>query len=458
MAKVGDPGFRVRRFEEKDFDEIIANSGGRRAHPDAARRRNRGADYILGDAVIELKLLDNEGFSKPERQLKLAALFRQSRPGRPVIVLDPAQLSAGQRREYERIVSGPIKGAVASARKQLARSRAENSAITTTVLLIVNNGYTALDHEELLHLVTQRVRNDTTEIDGVLVAGCYFYSDGFDSFFIWPMHYEPLQLNRSFGQLAALRDAWQDFSERSMTELMKGHVPAGDLARSPVVDLSFDLDGITFVRPAPPMGAPSSFYRNGRPRENSSGIAACPPVAITFPEMSRSQWRAFKELLPHEFGMGSDFDEWQRHLAEAHKCSTSLKPLVPVSVNCVEFQRWCSDKAREMTLRAVREYANDQFNQLVHRRIDDARELSDSAIMPSRYVLVQTEEIGQDRANDISHISIVNLAIAPPHDAREVVRNERIFHEHAVALASAYAVAEGIECVLWQKDGRYAGR
>jgi len=85
-----------------------------------------------------------------------------------------------------------------------------------------------------------------------------------------------------------------------------------------------------------------------------------------------------------------------------------------------------------------------------------ARERSPSSISPSRYVLAVTEEIGQNRANDISHI--VAITEMPDSDpaVRVLVADARVFHEHALALGCAYAVAEDIECVLWQKDLRYA--
>jgi hypothetical protein len=46
------------------------------AHPDAHRRTERGGDFILEGAAIALKLLDEDGFQKSERQAKLAKLFR----------------------------------------------------------------------------------------------------------------------------------------------------------------------------------------------------------------------------------------------------------------------------------------------------------------------------------------------------------------------------------------------
>lgn len=68
--------FRLRPISEPDIDQVVENAGGKRAHPDADRREQLGADYVLGNCVIELKALDDEGLAKPERQAKLAALFR----------------------------------------------------------------------------------------------------------------------------------------------------------------------------------------------------------------------------------------------------------------------------------------------------------------------------------------------------------------------------------------------
>lgn len=69
--------FRIRPLSEADIDAVIEAAGGVRAHADADRRHSPGADYLLGEAVIELKALDDEGLVKPERQAKLATLFRK---------------------------------------------------------------------------------------------------------------------------------------------------------------------------------------------------------------------------------------------------------------------------------------------------------------------------------------------------------------------------------------------
>lgn len=60
--------FPIRTITETDIDGIVEATGGVCTHPDADRRGEIGADYVLGATVIELKFLDEEGFDKPERQ------------------------------------------------------------------------------------------------------------------------------------------------------------------------------------------------------------------------------------------------------------------------------------------------------------------------------------------------------------------------------------------------------
>ncbi len=101
-----DP-FPIRALTEQDLDRIVEVAGGARAHPDADQRDREGADYLIGTTLIELKMLVDEGFAKPERQARLAELFSAEDPVRPVVVLDPARLPAPGQLKYRRIIEGP---------------------------------------------------------------------------------------------------------------------------------------------------------------------------------------------------------------------------------------------------------------------------------------------------------------------------------------------------------------
>src|SRR3954452_6933473 len=266
--------FRIRPLTEEDVRTVVESCGGAVAHPDAHQRTERGGDFILEGAAIELKLLDEEGLQKSERQAKLAKLFHNEGFNAPVVVLDRENLSKAGQRAYDRIIEGPIKNAVASARQQLKQTRTERAETTLSILWVINNGYTALNHKELTALIAHRVRNDTSNIDGVIVGGCYFHSDDFDSFFLWPLDYVPVRLDK-FRGFDALHDAWQRFAESFMSRTVVGDL-GPDLFKGPVVDTQFEIDAITYVKPAPPIGGASNFFPSGRPRQNSTGLTECP--------------------------------------------------------------------------------------------------------------------------------------------------------------------------------------
>lgn len=446
--------FPIQTLTESDLDRVIVAAGGRRAHPDAAQRDKVGADYVLGSTVIELKILDEEGFDKPTRQLKLAELFRAHRPDRPVLVVDPDLLPDGDRRRYRNIVEQPIKRAIAKSKQQLEQSRAEFSEATGSVLWIVNNGYTALDHKMLEELAANRIRQDTGSIDGVIVSGCYYHSDGFDSVFLWPCTYVPTRLDRSFPEFDRLQEEFQGFATSYMTALMRQTQPVGD--KFEVRDLVFDVDGVTFVRPAPAMGSPSEFYVGGRPRTNSSGIIDCPPVGLIVPGLKRADHAVIAGAIGERRGPLGNWPAWQRHLEGAAAAANPKKPLITIPVDAEDWLRWCSAESQDPSLQTLNRFAHAIFDERIRAIISSARERSEGGIIPSAYVLVVTQEIGQDRANDVSDIAAVRERGAEERIIRPLVENLRIFHEHAVALAAAYAMREGLDLVLWDKNRRHA--
>ena len=447
--------FRIRPLREVDIDEIIAATSGVRAHVDADRRDRQGADYLLGESLIELKALDEEGLEKCARQAKIAALFHQHKKNRRVIVLDRESLPEHARRDYDRILEGPIKGAVSSARKQLKQSRAELTESCVSILFVVNNGYTALDHSALLKMIVHRVRNDTAEIDGVVVAGCYYYSDSFDSFFLWPIDYVPINVRRTFTSFEKLRTAWNEYAGKFMTTVVRGQL-GENLTKGPIVDTQFDVDGVTYVKPAPPIGKESEFFGKTRPRNDSSGLTHCPPVAVTFPDMTRDEWMLFRQALPGDASLYNTYDEWQARRRVAAASGTALKPFVPMTVSCQEWDHWRDERKADRCMSSVRQYANELFDNKVRSIILSAHERLPSSLVPSRYLLAVTEEIGQDRANDVSHIAVISEVQNTGQIVEDLAVHARVFHEHAIAIAGAHAVCKGIECVMWEKDLRYA--
>ncbi|MGA1800569.1 hypothetical protein [Rhizobium sp. HT1-10] len=446
---------RIRPLTEEIVNDIVERAGGRRAHPDHDRRAARNADYVVGNAVIELKILDDEGLSKADRQAKLAALFTVLDPERPVHVLDRERLDLAGRRSYDRTMEGPIKGAVKSAKGQLAQSRSEFPETKRSILMIVNNANTALDHDEIVEMAGRRARNDTEQIDGVVVAGAYLHSDGFDTIALWPINYVPISLDMAFPEYEALRKAFHGYAECAMTDAIINGVSA-DMTKGPILDTAFEVDGKTFVKPAPPMGKSSDFYLSGRPRLNSTGSERSPIVGLTFPELDRNEWAKFRIYMPEDASLGERFEEWGAQREEAISQGTPLRPLVPIPVT---FAAWSSSLIGGTAPRhfmPVREYANRLYQQAITSLIDGARDLENTKVIPNRYILAVTELIGQDQANDVSHIFLIERYIGAEAQQTAIVKNARIVHLHACTLGASYAVKHGVTSLRWKKVMTYA--
>lgn len=445
--------FPVYTLSEDDLDGVVTEAGGSRAHSDADQRTAVGADFVLGKTVIELKMLDDEGFDKPERQKKLAALFRSLEPDRPVVVLDPANLSEAGQRAYQRIIEGPIKQAATKARRQLTQSRTELPSTTGSVLWVFNNGYTALDNDTLAEVVVNRVRQDTSSIDGIIVSGCYYHSDGFDSVFLWHCSYVPIRIDHTFPEFDRLQEAFMGFANAFMTAVVTDPQPAG--RKLALRDIAFDVDGVRFVRPAPVMGSPSEFYVNGRPRGDSSGLDQCPPVALIVPKLDRATLAAVSDAARSAATALASYPDWQHHVAAAAAAANPTKPLVAIDIVPDAWLAWCRNTDAEPNMKSLNGYAHSLFDRRIRALIESARERTTNGIVPSSFVLAVTEEIGQDRSNDVSHVAAVREPLEGDPIVRPLVENVRIFHEHAIALAAAYALAEGLDAVQWTVNRRY---
>jgi hypothetical protein len=182
----------------------------------------------------------------------------------------------------------------------------------------------------------------------------------------------------------------------------------------------------------------------------------CPPVATTFPDLAFDEWKSFRAELPTETPFSTNYGNWLLQREAAAETGATLRPFVAMPVTYDGWREWCDERQAIKGMASVRDYANDLFEKKVRVLMASARERLPSSIIPSRYVLAITEEIGQDRANDLSHIAALEERPNSDPTVRTLVANARIFHEHALAVACAHAIAQGVEYVLWQKELRYA--
>ena len=115
--------FPIPRITESFVDSVARDLGWQRyldVHTPLKGRLN--ADYLADGAIIELKILEEEGLEKAERQRKLAKLLSVSELNATEVDIDFENIPASIKQEVQKIVSMPIQSAVKKASKQIRHS------------------------------------------------------------------------------------------------------------------------------------------------------------------------------------------------------------------------------------------------------------------------------------------------------------------------------------------------
>lgn len=183
-------------------------------------------------------------------------------------VLDPQLLDEIRRREYYIIVSGPMKTHIKKADKQLEKTANRIRPQATRVLWIINTECTALTRDEFKDICIKCARNDTNIIDWLISSGIYYHSDGFDHWVLTSFEEFSFNVARSFPSRKILLQQWSAFLNEAIAAHMRSE-ESFDSGKMPVIDLAFELDGVRFVKPAPPL-PPSNFWPGGRRPRNIS--------------------------------------------------------------------------------------------------------------------------------------------------------------------------------------------
>lgn len=432
--------FKISKFTENDFTSIIESIDGRRFSMDDSKETQQNCDYVFQDALIELKLVEENLIEKKAKRDKLAELFIRNSNSKTVILASEL-LTEKQQREYYRILETPIKTALKKASKQLQESSESENVVK--VALIINNGLSFMMPEEFEKIAMERAKNDTSGIDILLIGGCYFFSDKFDSYVIFPL--KELYLNGVYRTdiVDAIRDGWNVFLNQFMTR----HITDTDLIRNkePLKDISFEIGDILYVKPPPKMGK-SDFWINGRQREDSTNLNVCPPVATVIPAFDKDNYDIAKRLIEDNWHLKDDLSKYQIWLKkEIKESSTLFRPLIEIKISCNNLQ------AR--SYQELCEFSVDVFEQQLGKIIDNSRKFTKEH-QSLNYILLNCIEIGIDKANDLAYINHISEYPNMEYD-KTIIDGERMKFEYALVLASAYCLKVGADCVYYVRNETY---
>lgn len=425
---------------EEDFDEVVVNAGGKR-YTDNPSINELNCDYIFEDAVIELKIIEEEPIEKETKQIKIANLFRSDLQ---TVILNPHDLDHEGQRKYYQELATPIKGQLKKASKQLQAS-AKTVDSKVKIAMIMNNGLTMTSPDEFKKLAIDRAKNDTSGIDILLVCGIYYFSDKFDMNAIFA--FEDIQIRGESRPelIQKLRTSWLDKVEKYMTTQMR------DISikrtKEPIKDLYFELNGIRYVKPPLQWGKPSSFYgERGRPREDTTGMTSYPPVAKVLPTFDDECYMFVKNNLIDDSILT---DSLQEYLEWAKKQISLADPLKPVVLIKME-KRDLKTLKCPFSFNQVAQYALPKFQDAMIQISEKVVEFSNQS-KSMKYILLQVNEIGMDKANDIAFISHNEDDLVLPRQ-HFIIKGDRMKFEYALLLASAHCLSLGAETVYYYRN------
>jgi hypothetical protein len=311
-----------------------------------------------------------------------------------------------------------------------------------------------LNHEEFKHVAEKCVKNDTSNIDYLICGGVYYHSDGFDSFVLAPFGIIHILKSHKPPWFDILYKAWNNYVNQIITKFTRG-LGQENANKLPVLDLEFERNGITYVKPAPPLGR-SLFWPDGkRPRENTSGIEKCPHVGVPFPKISQISWQMLKKKISDDCYLQDSYQDWlEFSKREDERHSDFLKPLVPMGISD-SFVKDVISNTKELFFIDLCQKANLLFSESAIRLSRTASAIDNFNLYIPKYIYVLVKEIGMDQKNDLTSIYIVTN-IEGFEDKKTVVEDVRIFFEHALALSAAYAVKLNVPKVVYKKDKTYS--
>lgn len=430
----------ISRINEQHFDDIILELGGARVSEDDSRETQLNCDYKFDGALIELKLIEENPAEKITKQEKISDLFGSETK---TIVIDPSLLNEDERRKYYNIIETPIKTALKKASKQLKKT-SEFIECDTKVAVIINNGLSYMMPDEFEEVAVRRAKNDTSGIDILIVGGIYYLSDKIDGFV--RLDFKEFTIRKENNNLVKkIRDGWYGFIESFMTQ----NILSLDLKRNkePLHDMFFNRNGIRYVKPCPQFETKSNFWPSGeRPREDSTGLKNCPPLATTLPFFDFKSYQIAKERITDSWIFKDSFSDYQVWVEEEIAKSNNIRqPLVPIKISKVDISYGIFSDLSEI--------ASKTFRDQVKKIIDNATEYSDSH-QSLDYILLRCAEIGIDKANDLSWISH-ERELPGVERSTPILEGERIKFEYALAIAATYCIQRDANCVYFYKDETY---
>ena len=160
--------------------------------------------------------------------------------------------------------------------------------------------------------------------------------------------------------------------------------------------------------------------------------------------------------MPSEAKLQDDYVSWLIWAKEQEQLGgMKLQPFIAIDIEYEDCISWHRQADENLSFSTLCRFAVEVFETKVRSIINGAINKMESNLVIPSYIFLLIEEIGQDRAFDVSSIYYINETPGFERDDI-IIANERLFFEYALALASTYAVRMGLETVVYEKIEKYA--
>lgn len=421
---------------EKDFDEIVVDAGGRR-YTDDLKIQKLNCDYILEDVVIELKIIEEEPLGKKEKQQKFIELFPANAD---TVILYPSE---EQKYEYFRILASPIQKALKKASKQLQES-AKSINAKLRIAIIMNNGLYMVSKDEFKEMAIRRAENDTSGIDILIICSMYYYSDTFDMITLFD--FDDIEINKiecsnTKQPIDKLRTSWNKKVEQYMTEQLIN--TSLKRTKSPIKDLFFEHNSIRYVKPSIQWGKSSEFWKNGRPREDTTKESDLPSITIV-PMFDKESYKYAKENIENKDILQNTLNDYLEWIKENPiQAENIIKIMVYIELNFNDFK----DINTPFNANNIQQLANSKYEE-IYKKIKNEMIAYKENIECDNSILVEVHEIGIDKANDIAFVSHIT------NNSRQeyLIDGVRIKYEYAISLAISLCMVLKAEKVYFIRN------
>lgn len=246
--------FPIPKITESFIDDVMSKISWHRyaeVYPVVEGQLN--ADYVGPNAVAELKIFEEEGLAKEERQKAIAELFSPYASNGSVVDIELETIPSEISREFENLVSTPFKSAIKKASKQLNQSASVHRATGERVLIAVNNGYSYLNADNFERLLMSRVKRDSRSISYAACITVEYHQGDFDAYIFCTTRVHQINTSVAWKHEEAFVEAVGNKFNSAMTVMM-GDQMNSDLwqnRQSPVKDIQFTKNGVEYIRGAP---------------------------------------------------------------------------------------------------------------------------------------------------------------------------------------------------------------